>query len=224
MNQKTKFIMIAICGGISFFFILFFKSTVEQLFFLFGLCDKNVMVGYMSSFGAFRSLISIFLTVFQSVVIPFPDYLMTLANSQFFGPVAGAALSWIGQMAGAALCFALTRFLGRPLVKIVFRSFAGKLRVNFYSPFLPGAVFIARLIPFIPFDLVSYFAGFTPMGFRGFMLATGLGQLPLVIYYSFSGQVFEGPDKVVIFVTLVLTSLSFYVLKRFSAAKQISKL
>ena len=37
------------------------------------------------------------------------------------------------------------------------------------------------------FDLVSYFAGLTPVGFWKFFLATGLGQLPATIIYSYAG-------------------------------------
>ena len=37
------------------------------------------------------------------------------------------------------------------------------------------------------FDLVSYAAGLTSMGFWGFFWATGLGQLPATLVYSYVG-------------------------------------
>ena len=37
------------------------------------------------------------------------------------------------------------------------------------------SVLIARLLPFVSFDFVSYFAGLTSMPFKGFMVATGIG-------------------------------------------------
>ena len=46
--------------------------------------------------------------------------------------------------------------------------------------------------PFVPFDPVSYAAGLTSMRFRHFMLATGLGQLPATIVYSWTGSLLTG--------------------------------
>ncbi len=43
---------------------------------------------------------------------------------------------------------------------------------------------VCRLLPFVPFDPVSYAAGLTSLRFWPFMLATGVGQLPATIVYS----------------------------------------
>lgn len=47
------------------------------------------------------------------------------------------------------------------------------------------AIFVGRLLPFIPFDAVSYVAGLTPITFGKFFLATGIGQTPATIAYSY---------------------------------------
>ncbi|MBF8407575.1 TVP38/TMEM64 family protein, partial [Klebsiella pneumoniae] len=51
---------------------------------------------------------------------------------------------------------------------------------------------VCRLLPFVPFDPVSYAAGLTSLRFWPFMLATGVGQLPATIVYSWAGSLLTG--------------------------------
>jgi uncharacterized membrane protein YdjX (TVP38/TMEM64 family) len=48
-------------------------------------------------------------------------------------------------------------------------------------------VFVARLIPLVSFDLVSYGAGLTRMRFAPFLLATTLGMVPMTLLYNIFG-------------------------------------
>jgi uncharacterized membrane protein YdjX (TVP38/TMEM64 family) len=47
----------------------------------------------------------------------------------------------------------------------------------------------------MPFDIVSYAAGLTSMKFWPFFLATGIGQLPATIIYSYAGKMLGGGAK-----------------------------
>ena len=57
---------------------------------------------------------------------------------------------------------------------------------------------VARLLPFISFDIVSYVAGLTSMSFWGFFIATGIGQLPATIVYSYVGGMLTGGAKLLV--------------------------
>lgn len=70
---------------------------------------------------------------------------------------------------------------------------------------------IARLLPFVSFDFVSYFAGLTSMPFRGFMVATGIGQLPATIVYSYVGGMLTGGTKMLVTALLILFALAVLV-------------
>jgi len=48
-------------------------------------------------------------------------------------------------------------------------------------------VLIGRMLPFIPFDAVSYGAGFTRIRTKDFMVATVIGTIPRVIFYVLTG-------------------------------------
>lgn len=59
---------------------------------------------------------------------------------------------------------------------------------KFFDKYGKYAILIARLLPFISFDAISYAAGLTEMSFWAFFWATGIGQLPATIVYSILGQ------------------------------------
>ena len=186
------------------------RDWIKQVFLMFQLLDVNLIKGYILSFGIWAPVMSFFLMVFQSVVAPLPAFLITFANAGLFGWWKGAILSWSSAMAGAALCFFIAKWYGRkPVERLTSR--AGLEGVDrFFDRYGKYAVLIARLLPFVSFDIVSYGAGLTSMSFWPFFLATGLGQLPATIVYSYvGGMLTEGTKKFVLALSLlfVLTAL-----------------
>ena len=82
-----------------------------------GSANVDAVVEYIRSFGAYAMVFSFFLMVFSSVAAPLPAFLITLSNAAIFGWWQGAILSWSSAMAGAALCFFISRGLGRDMVE-----------------------------------------------------------------------------------------------------------
>ena len=78
-------------------------------------------------------------------------------------PVLPCNFLKIPAMAGAGVCFCLSRALGREIVE----KLAGKAALSgiehFFQQYGVNTVLICRLLPFVSFDAVSYFAGLTPM-------------------------------------------------------------
>ncbi len=62
----------------------------------------------------------------------------------------------------------------------------------FFRRYGKHTILVCRLLPFVPFDPVSYAAGLTSIRFRHFMFATGVGQLPATIVYSWAGSLLTG--------------------------------
>jgi uncharacterized membrane protein YdjX (TVP38/TMEM64 family) len=75
------------------------------------------------------------------------------------------------------------------------------------------------------FDLVSYAAGLTSMSFISFFVATGIGQLPATIVYSYVGGMLTGGAKLMMMGILTLTALSvlIYVMKKIYNEKQVKE-
>ena len=150
--------------------------------------DINPLREYILSFGLWAPLISALLMILQSIAFPLPAFGITLANGALFGPIWGAALSWSSAMVAAALCFGISRSLGRPPIEKLVGGRALRATDRFFERYGSRSILLARLIPIVSFDIVSYAAGLTPVTFWQFMIATGIGQLPATIVYSILGD------------------------------------
>ncbi|WP_330408637.1 TVP38/TMEM64 family protein [Romboutsia weinsteinii] len=178
--------------------------------------DMEGLKQYILSFGVWAPIISFLLMILQSVAAPLPAFVITFANAALFGWVYGAILSWSSAMAGAALCFYIAKFLGRDVVENLTSKFAIKSVDEFFEKYGKHTILIARLLPFMSFDLVSYAAGLTSMGFVSFFVATGIGQLPATIVYSYVGGMLTGGAKLMMtgLLTLFALSILIYVVRR----------
>lgn len=175
--------------------------------------------GYIKSYGMLAPAISFLLMIVQSIAAPIPAFLITFSNAAIFGWFWGAVLSWTSSMAGAAICFLLARGLGRTFIVKLNGINSVKKVEDFFENHGKHTILIARLLPFISFDIVSYAAGLTSMSFGGFMLATGVGQLPATIIYSIAGDFLVGGLKYFVMGLLILFAVStlvFYLKKNYS--------
>lgn len=166
---------------------------------------------YLLSFGAWAPLVSGLLMVFQSVVAPLPAFVLTFTNGLLFGWAWGALLSWSSAMVGALVCFWIARSLGRPVVeRLVGGSKSLEVSDLFFTKYGDRTILITRLLPFVSFDIISYGAGLTPIRLRNFLIATGLGQLPATLAYSYLGQNLTGSIQVLFWVFTI--TLAIFVL------------
>ncbi|MBZ0170670.1 MAG: VTT domain-containing protein [Kofleriaceae bacterium] len=169
-------------------------------------------------------VISFLLMVLQSLIAPLPAFVLTLTNGLLFGPLWGVVLSWGSAMVGAALCFGLSRLFGRRLMEKLVRPSALTWTDAFFANYGKRTILVARLLPWISFDLVSYGAGLTMMGFWGFWSMTGLGQLPATLFYSYLGHRAGRSLRAAFFIltslfagTLILPLLVPFFRRRFAA-------
>jgi uncharacterized membrane protein YdjX (TVP38/TMEM64 family) len=185
-----------------------FQEIIQNAVKVLSRVDVDAAREYILSFGIWAPVVSFFLMVFQSVAAPLPAFVITFANAGLFGWVKGAALSWTSAMAGAILCFAIARLYGRSVVEKFTTRRALKEVDIFFEKYGKWAVLIARLLPFVSFDIVSYAAGLTAMGWWEFIWATGLGQLPATLVYSYVGDMLVGSVRNVVFGLLMLFALT----------------
>ncbi|MFH0976284.1 MAG: TVP38/TMEM64 family protein [Spirochaetota bacterium] len=196
-----------ICIPVFIVIIMIIPATREYIFQiikLFSSVDIEPIKEYIRSFGPLAVAVSFMLMVFQSVIAPLPAFLITFSNAAVFGWGWGALLSWSSAMAGAALCFGIAKLYGRSTVAKLTGKTSLKSVDKFFEKFGTHAILIARLLPFVPFDIISYGAGLTSMRFRHFIIATGLGQLPATVIYSYAGDMLAGGAKTFVFGLLIV--------------------
>lgn len=123
--------------------------------------------------------------------------------------------AWVSRIAiavvVAAACFRIARSLGREAVEKLCSKTGLATIERFFKRHGDQSVLIARLLPFVSFDFVSYFAGLASMSFRGFMIATGIGQLPATIVYSYVDGMLTGGAKMLVPALFILFALAVLV-------------
>ena len=216
MKQQRKKVRIITLVCFAIFFAVYFavpsfKSGINTAFATLSQFDTNAVIEYLRGWGAWAAVVSAILMVLQSIAAPIPAFLITLSNAAIFGWVIGAILSWSSAMAGAAVCFYIARGLGRDVVeKLTSKGAMASVDV-FFERYGDRAILICRLLPFVSFDFVSYGAGLTNMGFWRFFVATGVGQLPATIVYSYVGGTLSGGARNLFIGLMCLFALSIVI-------------
>lgn len=123
-----------------------------------------------------------------AAVLVVPGSVLTLGAGFVFGLPLGIVLVSIGSVLGAAAAFLVGRFFAREWVadKVTrlprFRALDSATR---HEGFI--IVFLARLSPLFPFNLLNYGLGLTGVRFRDYFFATWLGMLPVTVVYVYVG-------------------------------------
>lgn len=207
ISSKVILLIAVICCVLAYFFIPSVNRILNKIFVMFASGDFTEVKQFILSYGVYAAAISFALMVLQSVMAPLPAFVLTFANANLFGWWQGAILSWSSAMAGAALCFYIARILGRDVAEKL-TSKAGLKQVDeFFEKYGNNTILICRLLPFVSFDIVSYAAGLTSMSFWDFFIATGIGQLPATIVYSYVGGFLTGGAKLFMLGLLITFSL-----------------
>ena len=210
--EKVILLIIIIACILIYIFVPKVNSTINDIFKMFATGDFQVVKEFVAQYGAYAMAVSFLLMILQSVIAPWPAFLITFANANLFGWWQGAILSWSSAMAGAAVCFYIARILGRDVVEKLTSKTGLKQIDDFFDKYGKHSILIARLLPFISFDIVSYAAGLTSMGFWGFFIATGIGQLPATIVYSYVGGMLTGGARLFVTGLLILFALSVLII------------
>jgi uncharacterized membrane protein YdjX (TVP38/TMEM64 family) len=118
-----------------------------------------------------------------------PGSLLTLAAGALFGLARGTAYVLVGATLGACLAFLIARYLARGAVE---RRISAHPRFAAVDRAIGGEglkiVFLLRLSPVFPYNVLNYALGLTRVRFRDFLLAS-VGMLPGTLLYVYYGKV-----------------------------------
>ena len=204
-------VLFAVCL-IVYFMVPSVHEWVNNVVAMFKTGNFDDMREFIGKYGKWAMAVSALLMIFQSLAAPLPAFFITLTNANLFGWWQGCILSWASSMAGAALCFWIARILGRDVVERICTKGALASIEDFFAKYGKRCILVARLLPFISFDVVSYAAGLTSMDFLGFFVATGLGQLPACVVYSYVGGMLTGGAKKLFIGLMCLFALAIVVI------------
>lgn len=137
--------------------------------------------------------------VAQAIFAPIPSELMLAAAGAAFvkqyGIVVGIAIvvmfGSIGSCLGATAAFYIARKGGREVAL----KFVSIEEIAFVDDLVERhgvmVILMGRLLPFIPFDAISYGAGLTKIEYRKFIVPTIIGVIPRAFFYGSVGILFQ---------------------------------
>jgi uncharacterized membrane protein YdjX (TVP38/TMEM64 family) len=119
----------------------------------------------------------------------FPGTVLAAAAGLAFGGAGGAAIAWVGAVAGGMAAFALARTVARgPIDGLVGRQPRLRRIRDLLERRGFAAVLAARLMPGVPAGGLHYAAGVSPVKARAFAAAIGVGALLRTVPYAVLGQ------------------------------------
>ena len=170
MNKKKILLIMGACLGMLGLYWLAFSGITPQD--IQGIVEK---AGPWAPF-AYVALFAILPAFF------FPVAVLALAGGLLFGLGLGSLYTFIGAVINCALMFLLSRYVGREQAE---RFIANKLSPYWQDKLNKAGgkegfllLVILRLIPAVPYNLINYTYGLTPMEFRPYMLGSAIGIIP----------------------------------------------
>lgn len=175
---------------------------------------------FVLSFGIYAPLIFIVLFTLAPLVF-FPDGILALAGGLIFGFTIGSVYIIVGALCGGSLSFFLARWYGKKMHE----KLSNEKLIHFHRSVQSHGflmILLLRLVPLVPFNIISYSAGFSTIRYRDFFFATFLGMMPGVFVYANIGAktlAFGTADfwmSIALMVLLVIVSMLLrgYVQKR----------
>jgi uncharacterized membrane protein YdjX (TVP38/TMEM64 family) len=139
----------------------------------------------------------------------FPGPLLAGASGLLFGTWLGTPVSIVSATLGAVLAFSIARWLAHDAVEQLqgprlraLRAWIG--RRGFLS------ILYARIAPGVPYSLVNYAAGLSPVPLRAFAAATALGCAPRAFAYTALGGSLDdlgSPEAIAAIAVLVVMGI-----------------
>ncbi len=181
------------------------------------LIQENIsdVLTIIRSWGWAAPLLSILLMILQAVLAPLPAFLITAANGIIFGIFWGIVISTVGALLGALLSFYISRWFYNHYAATLLKDKKTRRTIeDISSKHGFKVILLARLIPIISFDLVSYAAGLSTIKVSYFLLATFIGMLPATVAYTVlansAGKIAKLSNEFIVYSTLVALLLLFF--------------
>lgn len=189
--------LVALLGGLFAFFALSGSLSTEGV--------RERFDGY----GALGPLIFIAGSALLTPAL-FPGPLLAGAAGLLFGTALGTGVAIVAATLGATIAFSLGRWWAHDAVEELARGRLARLRAwigrrGFF------AVLYARLAPGLPYSLVNYAAGLSPVALRSFVAATAIGCAPRAFAYAALGGNLDNlgsPEAIAAMVVLVLVAVA----------------
>ncbi len=153
--------------------------------------DSAEVRSHIDSIGLAGPLLVVFLALLHAVVF-YPAEIVDAAAGFAYGFFPALALMMLGWLLSGLFCFAVGQSVARPLLDRWFGSERFERTEGAIERGGATLLLAVRLIPIVPFSLVSYAAGAARVPVWRFAWTTTVGYLPITAMAVYLGTRLEG--------------------------------
>lgn len=175
-------------------FIFLFGFSIYLLYYIYFVDQTFLYVLVVEWFvnpiirlGIWGIFLFLLIMAIQGLLVPIPSELVLLSAGMIWGFWIGGIMGIIGSMAAGLLCYYVAYKGGRPLAEKFVGESALNMADNFIEKYGTGAIVLARLLPFVAFDPISYISGILKYPIKKYTIATFIGSIPRAFFYAFLG-------------------------------------
>jgi uncharacterized membrane protein YdjX (TVP38/TMEM64 family) len=193
---------ISFIGGLIFstvyiFFTLGIEKSIHQV--------KEIL--FWEEFSLVNILFFLSLFVIRNIFF-LPIILLLALGGALFGVWFGLLLCGIGEIIGATIGFFFARYYGREFFNtkkiLLLRIIDKKVETHGFL-----SIFVLRLLPIVPFDLINFTAGISHIRFSSYFYATAISIWPDCLFYVLLGSSVKNPKMIFFAGILILFIVVF---------------
>lgn len=214
MMSKIKGILLTFLGII--IIIVIYKTFLSDI-------TASSIRQWVDSFGRLAPLAYILVWIILPIFF-FPVPVLALAGGLSFGLWDGTMYTLIGALVNSTAMYYLAKMLSRNTIRTYLKEKMPKIwwekfmNANSRDSFF--IVFICRLIPAMPYNVINYISGLADIKFTQYSIATLIGILPgTVIFLNVGDKILDikSPEFIFSILLVVLLTLgSIFLAKRLS--------
>ncbi len=171
--------------------------------------DNSEVRHQIDRLGAAGPLLILALTMLHAVLF-YPAEIVDAAAGFAYGFFPALALMTLGWVISGLICWAIGRSVARPLLDRWLGSARFERAEKAIERGGPGLLLAMRLIPIVPFSIISYAAGAARVPVWRYTWTTAVGYLPITAIAVYFGTRLEGlslTDPLVILSAVALLAL-----------------
>ena len=165
---------------------------------------------WMARYGAAGLFVAM---VASSIISPIPNEVILAFAGMSMHPIQVMVVGALGSTIGGIFAYYIARLGGRPLAEKFVKKKTLTSMDDWFNRWGSWAILIGRVVPFIPFDVISYFSGITKVRVSMFIFLTFLGSIPRCFFYAYVGELVAEYNLSVLTV-LAVTVLTAFIIFR----------
>lgn len=182
---------------------------------------------YIEGWGVFAPIAYILAFTILPIAF-FPVPILAVVAGVVFGMFKGTIYTLIGAWMNSAVMFIMAKVLAREMILNFLKD---KLSPSMWQAFIEAddkkaffIIFVLRLIPAAPYNVINYGAGLSGISFKSYIIATVIGIFPgTVVFINIGDKALDMSDPnfiIAIGLLVLLTVVSLILAKKISPTKE----